>query len=257
MRSQFLIAASIAAVLSFAAHVPAQQNQQDVPDAPQPQKKPAPKVVPPADKASPGTSPDNASSPPPASPPAGKDDNAFPEDVSRSAAKAGQQDGNKPENGGSSSNQSPSTKPAASDANPFPEDVSRDAAKEAGKDPAAPAATKPSLPPGVSSSQSQGSLEGEENKPQVPDPARAQKDTEIGGFYLKSNNYQGALLRFQDASTADPTNVDAIFGLAQAQRMLGKTTEAARNYQLYLDIVPNGPKAKDSMKALKGLQAKK
>jgi hypothetical protein len=55
----------------------------------------------------------------------------------------------------------------------------------------------------------------------------------------------------------DPTNVDAIFGLAETQHMLKKDADAARNYQLYLDIVPNGPKAKQAMKALKTLQAAK
>ena len=82
---------------------------------------------------------------------------------------------------------------------------------------------------------------------------RAKKDTEVGGFYLKSGDYQGALLRYKDATTADPTNVEAIFGLAETQRMLKKNAEAARNYQLYLDIVPNGPKAKQALKALKTL----
>ena len=75
----------------------------------------------------------------------------------------------------------------------------------------------------------------------------------MGGFYSKSGDYQGALLRYKDATTADPTNVDAIFGLAETQRMLKKNAEAARNYQLYLDIVPNGPKAKQALKALKAL----
>ncbi len=61
------------------------------------------------------------------------------------------------------------------------------------------------------------------------------------------------MLRYKDATTADPTNVEAIFGLAETQRMLKKNAEAARNYQLYLDIVPNGPKSKQALKALKTL----
>ena len=64
----------------------------------------------------------------------------------------------------------------------------------------------------------------------------------MGGFYLNSGDYQGALERYQDATANDPTNVDAIFGLAEAQQMLKKNADAARNYQLYLDIVPNGPR---------------
>ena len=87
----------------------------------------------------------------------------------------------------------------------------------------------------------------------MADPARAKKDAEVGHFYLNSGDYQGALLRYKDATAADPTNVEAIFGLAETQRMLKKNDEAARNYQLYLDIVPNGPKSKQALKALKVL----
>ena len=43
--------------------------------------------------------------------------------------------------------------------------------------------------------------------------------------------------------------LQAIFGLAETQRMLKKNADAARNYQLYLEIVPNGPKAKQALKS--------
>jgi tetratricopeptide (TPR) repeat protein len=237
MRNRSLIVASMLALLTCAGPARAQQNQA-IPDAPapQPQKKPAPKAA-----APPASSEDPA---PAAQPPAAKDDNAFPEAVSQgAAAKANQDD----------AATTPKKSPAG-DANPFPEDVSRDAAKAAGNDPAPPTVPKPQLPPGVSSSQSQGALQAGET---ATDPARASKDTEVGTFYLKTGDYQGALIRFQDASTADPTNVAAIYGLAEAQRMLGNKAEAARNYQMYLEIVPNGPRAKDSIKALKTLQAQK
>ena len=123
--------------------------------------------------------------------------------------------------------------------------MSRDAAKAAGNDPA-PAA-KPDIPPGFSSSQSNPGPD------QVADPARAKKDADVGSFYLQRRDYQGALLRFKDATAADPTNVEAIFGLAETQRLLKKNADAARNYQLYLEIVPNGPKSKQALKALKTL----
>jgi tetratricopeptide (TPR) repeat protein len=248
-----LIVASITALLTFAAIVPASaqsqsNSSQSIPDAPQPQKKPAAK--PPAD-GGPGpadktgsdkTNSQPASDDPAPKPSSTKGDNPFPEDVSKQAAKAA---------AGSSDSDHPAdpdaTAPKHSTAadNPFPESVSRDAAKAAGNDPA-PAA-KPDIPPGFSSSQSNPGPD------QVVDPARAKKDAEVGGFYLKSGDYQGALLRYKDATTADPTNVEAIFGLAETQRMLKKNAEAARNYQMYLDIVPNGPKSKQALKALKAL----
>jgi tetratricopeptide (TPR) repeat protein len=219
MRNPLTIVALVAALLTLGlgGSVQAQPQSQPVPDAPQPQKKPAPKTQPtdpPADQPAPKPAP-------------AKNDNPFPEDVSRDAAKGASGDDSK--------------HPTAQD-NPFPEDVSRDAAKAAGNS---------DLPAGVSSSQSRSSSGDAEND--ITDPGLAKKDAEVGGFYLKSRDYQGALLRYQDAVAADPTNVEAIFGLAETQRMLKKNAEAARNYQLYLEIVPNGPKSKQALKALKTL----
>jgi tetratricopeptide (TPR) repeat protein len=240
MRNQSFIVASIAALLMFGASTSAQAQQQSapVPDAPQPQKKPAAKPAP-TDSSSPADGKTDS-----------KDDNAFPEAVSKAAAKqaAGSSDSD-PAQGGDA-------KPATKDDNPFPEAVSKAAAKEAGNDSAPDA--KRDIPPGVSSSSSSSQSSGtEENEPGSPptvvDPARAKKDADVAGFYLKTGNYQGALLRYKDAAASDPANVEAIFGLAEAQRMLKKNAEAARNYQLYLDIVPNGPKAKQALKALKTL----
>jgi tetratricopeptide (TPR) repeat protein len=259
MRSRPLIVASIAALLTFAASVSAQtqgpaqsDNGQSIPDAPAPQsqKKPPPKPQPPPDSTDSSSHPTQpADESAPKQPPA-KDDNAFPEAVSREAASKAASDG------------ADSTKPSTANDNPFPEAVSREAAKAAGNDQSPPpAAPKSDLPPGVSSSQSSSSLDDADNPAEarrlLPNPGRAKKDAEVGGFYINSGNYQGALERYQDAMANDPTNVDAIFGLAEAQQMLKKNADAARNYQLYLDIVPNGPKAKQAMKALKTLQAAK
>jgi tetratricopeptide (TPR) repeat protein len=280
MRTGPLIVASIAALLTLPASGLAQSqpsaqsdNGQAVPDAPQPQKKPAPKAQ---------SLPDSPDSSHPAQPaeeaapkqPPAKDDNAFPEDVSRKAAKAASdasgstkpstaQDNPFPEAvskdaAKAASGASDSTKPSTADDNPFPEAVSREAAREAGNDQTAPSTPKTDLPSGVSSSQSSGSLDDTDNpaaaRRKLPNPGRAKKDAEVGAFYLKNGDYQGALLRYQDAMAVDPTNVDAIFGLAETQQVLKKNEDAARNYQLYLDILPNGPKAKQAMKALKTLQ---
>jgi tetratricopeptide (TPR) repeat protein len=263
MRYPVLIIASFAGLLMVAANALAQQQSQP-PDSPQPQAK--------------QQSSDSASQKKTDSKPAsGKDDNPFPESVSRDAAKAA---GNEPAdtkdskpgsskddnpfpesvseaaakagNGSSDQQSAPAgdgKSPAAQD-NPFPESVSRDAAKAAGSEPSDVPADKRDLPPGISSSKSSGT---DANEPSVDDPDRAKKDTQVGSFYLKNGNYQGALLRYKDATASDPTNVEAIFGLAEAQRLLKNNAEAARNYQLYLDIVPNGPRAKQALKALKNL----
>jgi tetratricopeptide (TPR) repeat protein len=233
MRNGYLILVCLTAGLMLGPGGLAQSDSgKAVPDAPQSQKKPAAKAQPADDKASPQ--------------PAGKDDNAFPEAVSRQAAK--EADGESPDS---------KKKPTADD-NPFPEDISRQAAKDAQKPPEPPRTTLPrsDLPPGVSSSSSSGDL-GEPGAaaPQGPDPVRAKKDIDVGGFYLKKRDYKGALLRFKDATASDPTDVNAIFGLAETQRMLRNNAEAESNYQMYLAIVPNGPKAKQALKALKELHS--
>ena len=228
MRIPALIVASITALLTVGAFA-----QQSVPDAPQPQpqKKAAAKPADPS--APPPAAPPSAATTPPA-----KDENAFPEDVSKKAAEAASQD-----------NQT--KQPVPSNANPFPEAQSKAAAKAAGND----QTPKGDLPPGVSSSRSSG-LEGDGSVP-VNDPVRSKKDNEVGSFYLQKGDYQGALLRFQDATATDPTNINAIFGLAETQRLLKRNADAAKNYELYLDVVPNGPKAKQALKALKEIQAGK
>ena len=257
MRIPLPIVALVAALLTFGTggFAQTQQQNQPVPDAPQPQKKPASKPV---DNPTP---PDAAKQGDDIKPSTAKD-NPFPEDVSRDAAKQASGDSGKtpsakdnpfPEDvsrdaAKQASGDSGKT-PTAKD-NPFPEDVSRDAAKTAGNDPAPTPAGKTDLPPGVSSSQSSSSsAEGDE----IANPVQAKKDAEVGGFYLKQGNYQGALLRYKDATAADPGNVEAIFGLAETERMLKKNAEAARDYQMYLDIVPNGPRSKQALKALKTL----
>jgi Tetratricopeptide repeat len=229
-------------------------NQAPPPDAPQPQKKPG-KPSKPAN--TPDANQPGSSSGAPAS---SSKDNPFPEDVSRNAAQADSSEAKPDTAPGAQKN------PSAQD-NPFPEDVSRKAAEgNSNSGPDARNNATPTPPPGVSSSSSSsaGEEEGEPNlngkqagrrKLTFTDPARAEKDTKVGKFYLQTGNYQGAYLRYKDANTIDPTNVDAIYGLAEAARGLKKYDEAKRNYELYLQIVPDGPKAKEASKMLSSLSA--
>jgi tetratricopeptide (TPR) repeat protein len=246
MRNGRLILACLTAGLMLGSSGFAQSDSgQAVPDAPQPQKKPAPKAQSPQSTPTPPADDKAAPQPQPPS----KDDNAFPEAVSRQAAK---------DAGNASEDAADTTKKPTGGDNPFPEDVSRQAAKDAQKASEPPPAAPPrsDLPPGVSSSSSSSDLgEPAAALPQEPDPVRAKKDIDVGGFYLKKGDYNGALQRFKDATASDPTDVNAIFGLAETQRMLKNNAEAERNYQMYLQIVPNGPKAKQALKALKELHS--
>ncbi len=87
--------------------------------------------------------------------------------------------------------------------------------------------------------------------------AQAKQDVQVGTYYLDAANWKGAYARYLEATQNDPTNTDAIFGLAEAARQLGHTDEALANYKLYLDILPDGAKAKPARKALNTLAAHK
>jgi tetratricopeptide (TPR) repeat protein len=214
-------------------------------------------------------------------------ENPFPEDVSEHAAQQQnqQQDqtnnapeapdaGQQPQQSGQRSGQQSGQKPgeAAKD-NPFPEDVSRGAADAASKANDAGSSSSSSADNGSWSSSSNpdaadpdadippdtgrrklkkpsdadiqsGSLAGE---------GKAKDDIRIGKFYLGTGNYRGAYGRFSEAARLDPANVDAIYGLAASADGLHHAQEALTNYKLYLEIAPDGDKAKSARKAIQDL----
>jgi len=153
--------------------------------------------------------------------------------------------------------------PSAAADNPFPEDISKKAAAAADNpspDAAASAdAPKPDEPPISSSRTKLQSIDGaEDSESRISDgvggyihnPKLGAQDIKVGGFYLSSHDYKGAYDRFKEATRVDPENPDAVFGLAEAARGLKLSAEAADNYRIYLDAVPDGPKAKAARKAL-------
>jgi tetratricopeptide (TPR) repeat protein len=89
------------------------------------------------------------------------------------------------------------------------------------------------------------------------DPHRAAKDVEVGEFYYKRKNYQGAIERYREALTFKENDAEATFGLARCEEKLGQFDEARTHYEAYLKILPHGPRAADSKKALEHLASKK
>ncbi|HSB76080.1 MAG TPA: tetratricopeptide repeat protein [Terriglobales bacterium] len=88
------------------------------------------------------------------------------------------------------------------------------------------------------------------------DPHRAAKDVEVGDFYYKRRNYQAAISRYREALLYKPNDAIATFSLADALEKVGDRKEAVENYQAYLKILPEGPKAKDAHQALARLKGK-
>jgi tetratricopeptide (TPR) repeat protein len=162
-------------------------------------------------------------------------DNPFPEDVSKGAAAAAAKDsGNGTDASGSSNSSSSSSNPAG-DATGGDTDPNADLPRDKGR--------RKLKKPSENDIQS-GSLAGQ---------GKAQDDVRVGRFYLSDGNYTGAYGRFSEANRLDPTNLDAIYGLAAAAAGLHHTDEALTNYKLYLQIAPDGDDAKSARKAIRAL----
>jgi hypothetical protein len=179
----------------------------------------------------------------------------------------------------SQSAQSPSTgkRRSAAEENPFPEDTSEKAAAAAGN----PSSDAPAPKPGAGADKAPGSSGNSKTTEPQPnysssrtglrdldsansdesrisdgtggyifDPKLAAQDVKVGNFYLTNGDYKGAYSRFKEATKVDPGNADAVFGVAEAARELKFDKEAADNYRVYLDAMPDGSKAKAARKAL-------
>lgn len=87
-------------------------------------------------------------------------------------------------------------------------------------------------------------------------PHKAQKDVEVGEFYLKRKNYRAAEDRFREALIYKPGDAVATYRLAEVLDVQGQSAEAVKNYQDYLKIPSSGKFAPDAKKALARLEAK-
>lgn len=91
---------------------------------------------------------------------------------------------------------------------------------------------------------------------QLWDPHKADKDVEVGDFYYKRWNYPAAESRYRDALHYQWNNAIATFRLAQSLEKQGKNDEALQYYQAYLKILPHGPDADESNRAITRLKTK-
>jgi hypothetical protein len=95
---------------------------------------------------------------------------------------------------------------------------------------------------------------GKKKKLSVKEPSHqeaASKDIEVGGYYLQTKDWKGALSRFESALVLDPENPDVYWGLAEADRHLGNLADARANYQKVAEFDPDSRHGKEAIKALK------
>jgi tetratricopeptide (TPR) repeat protein len=124
------------------------------------------------------------------------------------------------------------------------------------QDPAQESSSKPASPPNdmkPKSTAKQKKDTATENAPDQPawDPLRAEKDLEVGQYYMKRGDLDAAIDRFQDATTAKPGYAIPFRFLAEAQEKKGLKKQAIKSYQRYLDLYPH---AEDGDKVRKKIE---
>jgi tetratricopeptide (TPR) repeat protein len=113
-------------------------------------------------------------------------------------------------------------------------------------------ADAPSAPPPKSSGKQKKDT-ATQNAPDQPvwDPLRAEKDLEVGQYYMKKGDLDAAIDRFQDAATAKPGYAIPFRFLGEAQEKKGLKKQALKSFQRYLDLYPH---AEDGDKVRKKIE---
>jgi tetratricopeptide (TPR) repeat protein len=88
------------------------------------------------------------------------------------------------------------------------------------------------------------------NSPDQPkwDPLRAEKDMEVGQYYMKRGDWDAAIDRFNDAIEAKPGYAIPFRYLGEAQEKKGLKKQAIKSYTKYLDLVPHADDAEKIQK---------
>ena len=71
------------------------------------------------------------------------------------------------------------------------------------------------------------------------DPLRAEKDLDVGKYYMRKGDYDAAIDRFQDAVYAKPGYAVPFRFLGECYEKKGKKKPAVKAYQRYLDLYPH------------------
>jgi tetratricopeptide (TPR) repeat protein len=116
------------------------------------------------------------------------------------------------------------------------------------QEPPQESSSKPASPPDdmkPKSSAKQKKDSATQNAPDQPawDPLRAEKDLEVGQYYMKKGDLDAAIDRFQDATVAKPGYAIPFRYLAEAQEKKGLKKQAIKSYQRYLDLYPHAEDA--------------
>lgn len=71
------------------------------------------------------------------------------------------------------------------------------------------------------------------------DPLRAEKDIDVGKYYMRKGDIDAAIDRFEDATEAKPGYAIPFRFLGECYEKKGKKKPAVKAYQRYLDLYPH------------------
>jgi tetratricopeptide (TPR) repeat protein len=96
-----------------------------------------------------------------------------------------------------------------------------------------------------------------QNAPDQPmwDPLRAEKDLEVGQYYMRKGDVDAAIDRFQDAILAKPGYAIPFRFLGEAQEKKGLRRDAIKSYTRYLDLYPRAEDKEKITKKIEKLRA--
>jgi tetratricopeptide (TPR) repeat protein len=87
-----------------------------------------------------------------------------------------------------------------------------------------------------------------------PNPKLAEKNLNIGNYYLKMKNYAAAAQRFQEAIDYQPDFIPAYDGLIRSYEKNGDISKAIAACKTFLEKNPKSPKASDFQSRLAKLE---
>jgi tetratricopeptide (TPR) repeat protein len=109
------------------------------------------------------------------------------------------------------------------------------------QEPPPESSSKPDEPPAKKADKKKKSDSATQNAPDQPtwDPLRAEKDLEVGQYYMRKGDVDAAIDRFQDATTAKPGYAVPFRYLGEAQEKRGLKKQALASYSRYLELYPH------------------
>lgn len=101
-----------------------------------------------------------------------------------------------------------------------------------------------------------GAAQSEQQENGATDQASAEKDMEVGTFYMHKGDTDAAIPRFQDAIRKQPKLGKPRILLAEAYEKKGDNLNAAKCYQEYLRAFPHAPDKKKIEKKIEKLSSR-